>query len=139
VERLGVDSLCERLRNLENLEVVGYEGNKAVVQRFKGIVKDRSLVEELGDLSRRRPRGRPSTRLLEVLCSTINELFARRVKFKVVFMGKDVELRLDEGKFIRLGEGEVKVRAPSKDDELIKALLPLLQRLGRVSYLKQLS
>lgn len=138
MERVGLEALCERLRNFESLEVLDYEGTRALVQKFKGVVKDKSLIEELGDLSRRRPRGRPDKKMLDALCDTVRELFDRRIKFKVVFMGKDVELRLDEERFVRLGGGEVKIRAPSKEDELVGILIPTLSRLGRIKYLRRL-
>ncbi|MFN7106284.1 MAG: hypothetical protein ACK4M3_06875, partial [Pyrobaculum sp.] len=60
MERVTLGEVIVKVKNGENIEVVGYEGDVVLVDKVKGVVKGDFSQEDLGELKKRRPRGRPT-------------------------------------------------------------------------------
>lgn len=85
MSKAPIDEVISRIRNGENLEVIGYEGDMAVVEKVKGIVKGEFAKEELSELKKRRPRGGPTEEQLELAAEVAKRLAEARKMFKVIF------------------------------------------------------
>lgn len=138
MEKVDLDTLVQRIRAGENLEVGGYEGELIVVDKVKGIIKGEINREELSDLRKRRPRGGPARRQLEALAEIARALAQAKLKFKVVFGPKEATLRLGQG-FVRFYENYVRVAGfSSLEEEPIKLIAPMLEKYGEVRLLRPL-
>ncbi len=59
-DRIYLEELLGRLDAVNNIEVIGYDqdGGAARVTKVKGIIKGELNEKELGELKKRRPRGK---------------------------------------------------------------------------------
>ncbi|MCI4465437.1 MAG: hypothetical protein JHC22_06590 [Thermoproteus sp.] len=137
MERISLSALVERIKAGENLEVGGYEGEHALVDRVKGIVKGDISAEELSDLKRRRPRGGPAKKQLEAAGEIARRLAENRITFKVVFGPREATIRVGRG-FIRLVDGVRIAGFSSLDEEPLPLIMDVLEKYGDVKLLKPL-
>ncbi|MGB9704186.1 MAG: hypothetical protein ACPL3C_01960 [Pyrobaculum sp.] len=138
VDRVPLSEVVARVGRGENLEVVGYEGDAAVVDKVKGVVKGDFSSEDLGELKKRKPRGRPTKQQLELAAVVAQRLVEARKPFKVIFGPKEVTIRSGGG-FIRVSEDSVKLAGyKSLDDDPIPLVLDVLKKYGEVKLLKPL-
>jgi len=138
VSKAPIDEVISRIRNGENLEVIGYEGDMAVVEKVKGIVKGEFAKEELSELKKRRPRGGPTEEQLELAAEVAKRLAEARKMFKVIFGPKEVTIRTGGG-FIRVSEDAVKLAGyASLNDDPIPLVIDLLREYGEVKLLRPL-
>jgi hypothetical protein len=66
VEKVSLPDLIAKVRRGENVEVVGYEGDVVLLSKPKGVVKGEFTQEDLSELKKRRPRGKPTEEQLEL-------------------------------------------------------------------------
>lgn len=138
MSKAPIDEVILRIRNGENLEVIGYEGDMAVVEKVKGIVKGEFAKEELSELKKRRPRGGPTEEQLELAAEVAKRLAEARKMFKVIFGPKEVTIRTGGG-FIRVSEDAVKLAGyASLNDDPIPLVIDLLREYGEVKLLRPL-
>lgn len=137
MEKVSVEKVLEFLREQRNIEVKGYEGEYALVDKVHGIVKGTFEKSELADLRRRRPRKRCSQRLLQLVTSLAERLLRNRVPFKVVFGAGDVTIRFDLDHYLRLEEGTTRVVGfGSLDEPPLNLVKDLLEKYGTVKFLR---
>lgn len=138
MEKLSPQEVVARLRSGENLEVLGYEGDFVLVDKVKGVVKGDFSQEELSELKKRKPRGKPTEAQLKLAAEVGKRLVENRRVFKVVFGPKEVTIRSGGG-FIRVVEKEVKLAGyKSLEDDPVALVLDLLKSYGEVKLLKPL-
>ena len=134
----GLSPLLDQIRSLINLEVVGYEQGEPVFRKYEGVVKGEINREELGMAKRYKPRSKPSQIQINVAVEVVTELVKRMIIFKVLFEGKDIIIKLNNG-FIKLTSDGVKIAGfSSLDEEPIKSIVNSLKRLGKITILKVL-
>ncbi|MFP3198846.1 MAG: hypothetical protein RXR06_03100 [Thermoproteus sp.] len=137
MERISLSALVERIKAGENLEVGGYEGGYALVDRVRGIVKGDISAEELSDLKKRRPRGGPAKKQLEAAGEIARRLAENKIAFKVVFGPREATIRVGRG-FIRLVDGVRIAGFSSLDEEPLPLVIDVLEKYGDVKLLKPL-
>ncbi len=137
MERISLSALVERIKAGENLEVGGYEGEYALVDRVRGIVKGDISAEELSDLKKRRPRGGPAKKQLEAAGEIARRLAENKITFKVVFGPREATIRVGRG-FIRLVDGVRIAGFSSLDEEPLPLIIDVLEKYGDVKLLKPL-
>ncbi|MFP3266020.1 MAG: hypothetical protein RXQ56_00935 [Thermoproteus sp.] len=137
MERISLSALVERIKAGENLEVGGYEGEYALVDRVRGIVKGDISAEELSDLKKRRPRGGPAKKQLEAAGEIARRLAENKIVFKVVFGPREATIRVGRG-FIRLVDGVRIAGFSSLDEEPLPLVIDVLEKYGDVKLLKPL-
>ncbi|MFP3492451.1 MAG: hypothetical protein RXN86_06675 [Vulcanisaeta sp.] len=94
--QVSISDLMNIVSNAENFEVIDYQGDSVVIDEVKDIVKikDEKTRRELGELRRRAPRGKPTSRQLSITMDVVKKLVENKVKFKVIFSPKEVILGL---------------------------------------------
>lgn len=138
MERVTLGEVIVKVKNGENIEVVGYEGDVVLVDKVKGVVKGDFSQEDLGELKKRRPRGRPTREQLDLAAEVAARLGQARRLFKIVFGPKEVTVRVGGG-FIRVTEDSVKVAGyKSLDDDPLPLIVDVLSNYGEVKLLKPL-
>jgi len=138
VEKVSLPGLVARVRNGENVEVVGYEGDAALVERPRGVVKGDFAQEELSELKKRRPRGKPTEEQLELAAEVAKRLGEAKKLFKIIFGPKEVTIRTGNG-FIRVVEDGVKLAGfKSLEEDPIPLVLDVLRSYGKIKLLKPL-
>ncbi|WP_148682450.1 hypothetical protein [Pyrobaculum neutrophilum] len=138
MERLPLQEVVSRVRNGENLEVLGYEGDVVLVDKVKGIVKGDFAQEDLSELKKRKPRGKPTEEQLELAAGLARRLGEAKKPFKVIFGPKEVTVRAGQG-FIRVTEDVVKLAGyKSLEDDPIPLVIDLLRGYGEVKLLRPL-
>jgi hypothetical protein len=138
VEKVSLSELVARVRNGENLEVVGYEDDAALIEKPKGVVKGDFTQEDLSELKKRKPRGKPTEDQLELAAEVARRLGEAKKLFKVVFGPKEVTIRAGNG-FMRVVEDGVKLAGyKSLEEDPIPLVLDVLRSYGEVKLLKPL-
>jgi len=139
IEDIGLEELLNRLSNINNIEILGYtQGGLAKVTKVKGIIKGELNEKELGELKKRRPRGKPTPKQVNTVKSVAKLLFDNRVKFKVVFGSKEAAIRFEQG-YVRLTESDVRIAGfNNENDPPLPLILSELSRYGKVLFLKPL-
>jgi hypothetical protein len=138
VEKVSLSELVARVRNGENLEVVGYEDDAALIEKPKGVVKGDFTQEDLSELKKRKPRGKPTKDQLELAAEVTRRLGEAKKLFKVVFGPKEVTIRTGNG-FMRVVEDGVKLAGyKSLEEDPIPLVLDVLRSYGEVKLLKPL-
>ena len=138
MEKVSLSELVARVRNGENLEVVGYEDDAALIEKPKGVVKGDFTQEDLSELKKRKPRGKPTKDQLELAAEVAKRLGEARRLFKVVFGPKEVTIRAGNG-FMRVVEDGVKLAGyKSLEEDPIPLVLDVLRSYGEVKLLKPL-
>ena len=139
--KLKFEELINKIRNLESFEVIGYSNNEILVSGVKGIIKidlkDEEAKRMLGELKRRRPRGKPSQKQLQTLQNIVKLLVDNKVKFKVVFESKDIVIRFDLDHYVRLTDKDVRIVGfKDENDGILKIIYPELIKHGSITFLK---
>lgn len=137
MEKVEIERLVERIKAGENLEVQGYEGDYALVDKVKGIVKGEISSEELSDLRKRKPRGGPTKEQLEIAGNIARVLAQNKTPFKVIFGPKEVTIRVGKG-FIRLTTDVRIAGFSSPHEHPLPLIMGLLGQYGDVKFLKPL-
>ena len=138
MEKVSLSELVARVRNGENLEVVGYEDDAALIGKPKGVVKGDFTQEDLSELKKRKPRGKPTKDQLELAAEVARRLGEAKKLFKVVFGPKEVTIRTGNG-FMRVVEDGVKLAGyKSLEEDPIPLVLDVLRSYGEVKLLKPL-
>lgn len=138
MEKVSLSELVARVRNGENLEVVGYEDDAALIEKPKGVVKGDFTQEDLSELKKRKPRGKPTKDQLELAAEVARRLGEAKKLFKVVFGPKEVTIRAGNG-FMRVVEDGVKLAGyKSLEEDPIPLVLDVLRSYGEVKLLKPL-
>jgi hypothetical protein len=138
VEKVSLSELVARVRNGENLEVVGYEDDAALIEKPKGVVKGDFTQEDLSELKKRKPRGKPTKDQLELAAEVARRLGEAKKLFKVVFGPKEVTIRAGNG-FMRVVEDGVKLAGyRSLEEDPIPLVLDVLRSYGEVKLLRRL-
>jgi hypothetical protein len=138
VEKVSLSELVARVRNGENLEVVGYEDDAALIEKPKGVVKGDFTQEDLSELKKRKPRGKPTEDQLELAAEVARRLGKAKKLFKVVFGPKEVTIRAGNG-FMRVVEDGVKLAGyKSLEEDPIPLVLDVLRSYGEVKLLRPL-
>ena len=130
------------VNNVENFEVVDYQGDYILVDDVKGIVKikDEETKKELSELRKRSPRGKPTPKQLSVTADAVRRLVENRVKFKVVFGPREVVIRFDLDHYIRLSHKDVRVVGfSSRSDGYLGLIADILERYGSLVFLKRVT
>ncbi|ABW01248.1 hypothetical protein [Caldivirga maquilingensis] len=137
VEEVTVEELINRVMEGNNLEIIDYRGDLIVVDSVKGIVK--GDVGDLGELKKRRPRGGPTKRQVELIAAIVRALVKSRVKFKVVFGPREATVRFDEDRYVRVTESDSRVVGfNSSSEEPLSIIYGELSGYGKVLFLKPL-
>jgi len=138
VEKVSLSELVARVRNGENLEVVGYEDDAALIEKPKGVVKGDFTQEDLSELKKRKPRGKPTKDQLELAAEVARRLGEAKKLFKVVFGPKEVTIRAGNG-FMRVVEDGVKLAGyKSLEEDPIPLVIDVLRSYGEVKLLRRL-
>jgi len=130
------------VNNVENFEVVDYQGDYILVDDVKGIVKikDEETKKELSELRKRSPKGKPTLKQLSVTADAVRRLVENRVKFKVVFGPREVIIRFDLDHYIRLSDKDVRVVGfSSRSDGYLGLIADILERYGSLVFLKRVT
>jgi len=139
VQRLTLQEVLDKIRKLENFEIVGYDADMIIVAPVRGIVKvkDEELKKYLGEAKRRRPRSKPTEKQLKLLENIARKLIDGKINFKVVFEGKDIILRFDIDHFVKITDKEVKIAGfTDQNEHPISEIFDLLTKHGKVTFLR---
>ncbi|NPB00665.1 MAG: hypothetical protein GXO10_04760 [Crenarchaeota archaeon] len=139
IQKLTIQEVLDKIRRLENFEIVGYESDMVMVAPVKGIVKvkDEELKKYLGEAKRRRPRSKPSEKQLKLLENIAKKLIDNKINFKIVFEGKDIILRFDIDHFVKISDKEVKIAGfADQKEHPISEIFDLLSKHGKVTFLR---
>ena len=138
MEKVSLSELVARVRNGENLEVVGYEDDAALIEKPKGVVKGDFTQEDLSELKKRKPRGKPTKDQLELAAEVARRLGEAKKLFKVVFGPKEVTIRAGNG-FMHVVEDGVKLAGyKSLEEDPIPLVIDVLKKYGEVKLLRRL-
>ncbi|WP_243676184.1 hypothetical protein [Vulcanisaeta distributa] len=138
--QVSLSELLSIVNNVENFEVVDYQGDSIVVDEVKGIVKirDEETKKELSELRKRSPRGKPTPKQISTTAEAVKKLAENKVKFKVVFGPKEVIIRFDLDHYIRLSDKDVRVIGFSSRNEGVLGLVAdILEKYGPLIFLKK--
>ncbi|GGP20404.1 hypothetical protein GCM10007981_08340 [Thermocladium modestius] len=138
-DRIYLEELLGRLDAVNNIEVIGYDQDGAArVTKVKGIIKGELNEKELGELKKRRPRGKPTPKQVKTVKDLASILYNNKVKFKVVFGSKEATIRFDQG-YIRLTEEDARIAGfKSENDFPLPLIKDELNKYGKVLFLKPL-
>lgn len=132
-----LSQLVDEVKAGHNIEVVDFKGDLIVVDEVKGIVK--GDVGDIGELKKRRPRGGPTGRQLELASEVARRLAENRVKFKIVYGPREVTIRFDLDRYVRVTEEDSRVVGFTRpDEEPLKYIYSQLEGYGKVKFLKPL-
>lgn len=138
VERVSLQEVISRIKNGENLEVLGYEGDVVLIDKVKGIVKGEFSQEELSELKKRKPRGKPTKEQLELAAEVAKLLGEAKKVFKIVCGPREVTIRVGTG-FIRVVDDGVKLAGyRSLEDDPLPLIINTLRKYGNVKLLRPL-
>lgn len=138
MEKVSIEELVRRVKGGENVEVLGYEGDRVVVDKVKGIVRGEFSSEDLSELKKRKPRGKPTREQLELAGEVARRLCEARLQFKIIHGPKEVTIRAGGG-FMRIVEEGVKLAGyKSLEEEPIPLVIDILRKYGEVKLLKPL-
>ncbi|KUO93870.1 MAG: hypothetical protein AT713_00980 [Caldivirga sp. JCHS_4] len=136
-EEVTVEELVNRVAEGSNIEVVDYKGDLVVVDSVKGIVK--GDVGDLSELKKRRPRGGPTRKQLELAMVVVKLLVSSRVRFKIIFGPREMTIRFSEDKYVRVTENDSRIVGfNSANEEPLSIIHGELSRYGKVLFLKPL-
>ena len=136
-EEVTVEEFINRVMEGNNLEVVDYKGDYVIIDSVRGIVKGE--VGDLGELKKRRPRGGPTKRQVELMAAIARALAKSRIKFKVVFGPREATVRFDEDRYVRITENDSRVVGfNSSSEEPLSIIYGELSGYGKVLFLKPL-
>ncbi|WP_243666492.1 hypothetical protein [Vulcanisaeta sp. JCM 16159] len=138
--QVSLSELLSIVNNVENFEVVDYQGDSIVIDEVKGIVKirDEETKKELSELRKRSPRGKPTPKQISTTVEAVRKLAENKVKFKVVFGPKEVIIRFDLDHYIRLSDKDVRVIGFSSRNEGVLGLVAdILEKYGPLIFLKK--
>ncbi len=120
-KQVSLSELLSIVNNVENFEVIDYQGDSIVIDEVRGgivKIKDEETKKELSELRKRSPRGgKPTPKQISTTAEAVKRLVENKVKFKVVFGPKEVIIRFDLDHYIRLSDRDVRVVGFSGRDE----------------------
>jgi len=138
VEKVSLPDLVARVRRGENVEVVGYEGDVVLLSKPKGVVKGEFTQEDLSELKKRKPRGKPTEEQLELAAEVAKRLGEAKRQFKIVFGPKEVTIRAGGG-FIRVSEEDVRLAGyKGLEEDPLPLIIDVLRGYGEVKLLRPL-
>jgi hypothetical protein len=138
VEKISPQEVVNRLKNGENIEILGYDGDLVVVDKVKGVVKGEFTQEDLSELKKRKPRGKPTEEQLRLAAELGMRLIEKKRMFKVIFGPREVTVRTGNG-FIRITEKDVRLAGyKNLEEDPVNFLIDVLRRYGEVKLLKPL-
>ena len=139
--KVTLEQLIDKIRKIEPFEIVDYAEDGIVISPVKGIVKisssDEDLKKYLSEAKRRRPRSKPTDKQIRLLQDLVRKLVENKVKFKVVFEGKDVIIRFDLEHYVKISDKEVKIVGfQSENDGVLGIIYGDLAKHGKVVFLQ---
>ncbi|MEM1923485.1 MAG: hypothetical protein QXR64_07100 [Pyrobaculum sp.] len=138
MEKISPQEVVNRLKNGENIEILGYDGDLVVVDKVKGVVKGEFTQEDLSELKKRKPRGKPTEEQLRLAAELGMRLIEKKRMFKVIFGPREVTVRTGNG-FIRITEKDVRLAGyKNLEEDPVNFLIDVLRRYGEVKLLKPL-
>jgi len=138
VEKISPQEVVNRLKNGENIEILGYDGDLVIVDKVKGVVKGEFTQEDLSELKKRKPRGKPTEEQLRLAAELGMRLIEKKRMFKVIFGPREVTVRTGNG-FIRITEKDVRLAGyKNLEEDPVNFLIDVLRRYGEVKLLKPL-
>ena len=138
VEKISPQEVVNRLKNGENIEILGYDGDLVIVDKVKGVVKGEFTQEDLSELKKRKPRGKPTEEQLRLAAELGMRLIEKKRMFKVIFGPREVTVRTGNG-FIRITEKDVRLAGyKNLEEDPVSFLIDVLRRYGEVKLLKPL-
>lgn len=138
VEKISPQEVVNRLKNGENIEILGYDGDLVIVDKIKGVVKGEFTQEDLSELKKRKPRGKPTEEQLRLAAELGMRLIEKKRMFKVIFGPREVTVRTGNG-FIRITEKDVRLAGyKNLEEDPVNFLIDVLRRYGEVKLLKPL-
>lgn len=138
VEKISPQEVVNRLKNGENIEILGYDGDLVVVDKVKGVMKGEFTQEDLSELKKRKPRGKPTEEQLRLAAELGMRLIEKKRMFKVIFGPREVTVRTGNG-FIRITEKDVRLAGyKNLEEDPVNFLIDVLRRYGEVKLLKPL-
>ena len=138
--QVSLNELLNLVNDVENFEVVDYQGDSIVIDEVKGIVKikDEEAKKELSELRKRSPRGKPTPKQIATTAEAVKKLAENRVKFKVVFGPKEVIIRFDLDHYIRLSDRDVRIVGfSSRDEGALGLIADVLEKYGPLVFLRR--
>lgn len=138
--QVSLNELLNLVNDIENFEVVDYQGDSIVIDEVKGIVKikDEEAKKELSELRKRSPRGKPTPKQIATTAEAVKKLAENRVKFKVVFGPKEVIIRFDLDHYIRLSDRDVRIVGfSSRDEGALGLIADVLEKYGPLVFLRR--
>lgn len=139
-KQVSLNELLNIVNNVENFEVVDYQGDSIVIDEVKGIVKikDEETKKELSELRKRSPRGKPTPKQISTTAKAVKRLVENKVKFKVVFGPKEVIIRFDLDHYVRLSDKDVRIVGFSgRDEGALGLIADVLERYGPLVFLRR--
>ncbi|MEM1787100.1 MAG: hypothetical protein QW680_06925 [Pyrobaculum sp.] len=138
MEKISPQEVVNRLKNGENIEILGYDGDLVIVDKIKGVVKGEFTQEDLSELKKRKPRGKPTEEQLRLAAELGMRLIEKKRMFKVIFGPREVTVRTGNG-FIRITEKDVRLAGyKNLEEDPVNFLIDVLRRYGEVKLLKPL-
>ncbi|MEM0369566.1 MAG: hypothetical protein QXT46_02195 [Pyrobaculum sp.] len=138
MEKISPQEVVNRLKNGENIEILGYDGDLVVVDKVKGVMKGEFTQEDLSELKKRKPRGKPTEEQLRLAAELGMRLIEKKRMFKVIFGPREVTVRTGNG-FIRITEKDVRLAGyKNLEEDPVNFLIDVLRRYGEVKLLKPL-
>ncbi len=139
--KVSLEQLIDKVKKIEPFEVVGYAEDGIIISPVKGIVKISSSSEELkkylSEAKRRKPRSKPTDKQIRLLQDLVKKLTQNKVKFKVIFEGRDIILRFDLEHFIKISDREVKIVGfQSENDGVLGIIYGDLAKHGKIIFLQ---
>ena len=138
--QVSLNELLNLVNDVENFEVVDYQGDSIVIDEVKGIVKikDEETKKELSELRKRSPRGKPTPKQIATTAEAVKKLAENRVKFKVIFGPKEVIIRFDLDHYIRLSDRDVRIVGfSSRDEGALGLIADVLEKYGPLVFLRR--
>lgn len=65
VEKISPQEVVNRLKNGENIEILGYDGDLVIVDKVKGVMKGEFTQEDLSELKKENQEGSPQRNSLD--------------------------------------------------------------------------
>ncbi|MEM0469089.1 MAG: hypothetical protein QXU59_02635 [Pyrobaculum sp.] len=138
MEKISPQEVVNRLKNGENIEILGYDGDLVIVDKVKGVMKGEFTQEDLSELKKRKPRGKPTEEQLRLAAELGMRLIEKKRMFKVIFGPREVTVRTGNG-FIRITEKDVRLAGyKNLEEDPVNFLIDVLRRYGEVKLLKPL-
>ena len=141
VSEVTLNDIIQKIRNLENFEIIDYKNDKILITKVKGIIKISSSDEEfkksISELRKRKPRGKPTKNQLTTLEKIVEILIKNKIKFKVVFEAKEIVVRFDLDHYIRLTDKDVRIVGfKDVNDGTLSLISNVLSNYGTLIFLK---